>query len=157
MSAYPRSPCVSLLKTVIEVLPWKQQRISVFASTHDTNNSEFLYLPPHTTHQLQPLDCNLLRPLQIFLQEDVIAFNHHHPNKSITEPYFGKGFTSLWNRKRRLKNGKREIFQKSELEATWRTLFQVDFSKVEKKRECRYSWRCSCWVLWTNIRPMSQQ
>jgi len=46
------------------------------------------------------------------LQEDVIAFNHHHPNKCIIKPYFGKGFTSTWNRKRRLKNGKRNIFQK---------------------------------------------
>jgi hypothetical protein len=74
------------------------------------------------------------------LQEDVIAFTHHHPNKSITKPYFGKDFTSSWNSKGRLKNGKRKLFQKSELEATWRrcaTLFQVDFSNVEETEEVR--------------------
>jgi hypothetical protein len=34
-------------------------------------NSEFLSLPLHTTHALQPLDRILFRPLKIFLQEDV--------------------------------------------------------------------------------------
>jgi len=70
------------------------------------------------------------------LQEDVLAFNHHHPNKSITKPYFGKDFTFSWNRKRRLKTEREKFSKKSELEAIWRryaTLFQVDFSNVGKK------------------------
>lgn len=151
-----RSPAECLLILDCLVSHWSKLWLKFFRE----NNSEFLCLPPHTTHALQPLDRILLRPLKLYLQEDVIAFTRHHPNKSITKPYFGKDFTSPWNREGRLKNGKRRIFQKCGLEATWRryaTLFQVQFSNVEKKRGGRYSWRCSSWVLWTNTETMSQQ
>lgn len=124
------------------------------------NNSEFLCLLPHTTHALQPLDHILFRPLQIFLQEGVIAFIQHHPNKSITKSYFGKDFTPSWNRKRQLKKGKEKIFQKNLIRSNMAKIcdfISSGFFQRRKKRGGRYSWRCSCWVLWTNTGPMSQQ
>ena len=55
-----------------------------------------LRLPPHTTHETQPLDCSLFWPLKIHWREAVHDFYQKNPGKVISKLNFSGIFRQAW-------------------------------------------------------------
>ena len=60
------------------------------------NDVIILCLPPHTTHETQPLDCSLFRPLKIHWREAVHDFYQKNPGKVISKLIFSGIFRQAW-------------------------------------------------------------
>ena len=55
-----------------------------------------LCLPPHTTHESQPLDCGVFGPLKTKWSENCHQFFQKNPGKVITKFNFNKLFSEAW-------------------------------------------------------------
>ena len=53
-------------------------------------------LPPHTTHETQPLDCSLFGPLKIHWRQAVHDFYQKNPGKVISKLNFSGIFRQAW-------------------------------------------------------------
>jgi uncharacterized membrane protein YgcG len=60
------------------------------------NNIIIFCLPPHTTHECQPLDCSLFGPLKKHWQEACHNFYQHNPGKVISKINFNSVFRNAW-------------------------------------------------------------
>ena len=60
------------------------------------NDVIILCLPPHTTHETQPLDCSLFRPRKIHWLEAVHDFYQKNPGKVISKLNFSGIFRQAW-------------------------------------------------------------
>ena len=60
------------------------------------NNIIIFCLPPHTTHECQPLDCSLFGPLKKHWQESCHNFYQTNPGKVISKLNFNSVFRSAW-------------------------------------------------------------
>jgi hypothetical protein len=57
-----------------------------------------LYLPPHTTHALQPLDRTVYQPLNSYYHQEATAYMHNHPQASINKSSFGMLYSAATSR-----------------------------------------------------------
>jgi hypothetical protein len=57
-----------------------------------------LTFPPHTTHQLQPLDDTAMSPLSTFYEQEVRKWMFNHPGRGITIYEVGKMFNAAFQR-----------------------------------------------------------
>ena len=60
------------------------------------NNIIIFCLPPHTTHECQPLDCSLFGPLKKHWQEACHNFYQRNPGKVISKINFNSVFRNAW-------------------------------------------------------------
>ena len=64
---------------------------------HARDNEIIIFcLPPHTTHECQPLDCSLFGPLKKHWQEACHKFYQHNPGKVISKVKFNSVFRNAW-------------------------------------------------------------
>ena len=60
------------------------------------NNIIVFCLPPHTTHEAQPLDCSLFGPLKVHWTSACHDFHQKNPGKIITKYNFSALFSQAW-------------------------------------------------------------
>ena len=60
------------------------------------NNIIIFCLPPHTTHECQPLDCSLFGPLKKHWQEACHNFYQQNPGKVVSKINFNSVFRNAW-------------------------------------------------------------
>ena len=60
------------------------------------NGIIIICLPPHTTHELQPLDCSLFGPLKLAWSEVCHSFFMQHPGQVVSKMNFNQLFHSAW-------------------------------------------------------------
>ena len=65
-----------------------------FAREHDVI---VLCLPPHTTHEAQPLDCCVFGPLKRMWTDACHEFTQNNPGRVITKFQFSSLFSKAWN------------------------------------------------------------
>jgi len=53
-------------------------------------------LPPHTTHECQPLDCSLFKPLKQHWKHECHKFYCKNPGKVISKLNFNEVFQNAW-------------------------------------------------------------
>ena len=63
------------------------------ARAHGVN---ILCLPPHTTHEMQPLDCGVFAPLKSHWSRICHDFLHQNPGKVVTKFNFNSLFSKAW-------------------------------------------------------------
>ena len=64
-----------------------------FAQEHDVI---MLYLPPHTSHETQPLDCGVFGPLKRHWSSACHDFFQKNPDKVVTKFHFNTLFSQAW-------------------------------------------------------------
>ena len=62
---------------------------------HDREITIFC-LPPHTTHECQPLDCSLFKPLKDYWRQECHKFYHKNPGTVISQLNFNPAFRDAW-------------------------------------------------------------
>ena len=70
-----------------------QPHVVRFARDHDII---MLCLPPHTTHESQPLDCGVFKPFKSKWTEIYHRYFHKNPGKVITRFNFNMLFSQAW-------------------------------------------------------------
>jgi len=71
----------------------QQPGVLRFAWAHGVN---ILGLPPHTTHEMQPLDCGVFAPLKSHWSSVCHDFLHQNPGKVVTKFNFNSLFSKAW-------------------------------------------------------------
>ena len=72
-----------------------QPELIKYARQHDVI---LFCLPPHTTHESQPLDASVFKPLKLHWHEACHAFVEKNPGKSITKYNFSKLLNTAWGK-----------------------------------------------------------
>ena len=62
------------------------------------NGIEFLTIPPHTSHRLQPLDRTFFAPLKTFYSQEADKWMINHPGQRITEFQVSRLFRGAYER-----------------------------------------------------------
>jgi hypothetical protein len=75
-------------ENVLVLLDGHLSRKNFHALEYAKQHGVAIYLPPHCTHRLQPLDVSFFGPLNTFYNREVTKWLKNHPGRTVTIPNF---------------------------------------------------------------------